>query len=115
MQVKRRAIGPNDVLLDGLYCGTDIHTVRYEWRATLPTAYPSVPGHEIIGRVQVVGALMKGLNEVFFVIQIITVGVLGHADPGIVVDRLGCCQQDELAFGLASLVWRISSFPIPCF
>jgi Aldo/keto reductase family/Alcohol dehydrogenase GroES-like domain len=57
MQIERRAVGPNDVLLDVLYCGichSDIHTVRDEWRATLPTAYPSLPGHEIIGRVQAV-------------------------------------------------------------
>ena len=46
---------------------------------------------------------MKSLNEVSFVIQIITVGVLGYADPGIVVDRLGCCQEDELCLRTSQL------------
>jgi uncharacterized zinc-type alcohol dehydrogenase-like protein len=34
LQIERRAMGPNDVLLDILYCGvchSDIHTVRGEW------------------------------------------------------------------------------------
>jgi uncharacterized zinc-type alcohol dehydrogenase-like protein len=59
MQIKRRGVGPNDVLLDVLYCGichSDIHTVRNEWVSSSPTQYPSVPGHEIIGRVLAVGS-----------------------------------------------------------
>jgi alcohol dehydrogenase (NADP+) len=59
MLIERRAVGPNDVLLDVLYCGichSDIHTVRNEWVSSAPTQYPSVPGHEIIGRVQAVGS-----------------------------------------------------------
>ena len=55
MQIERRAIGPNDVLLDVLYCGichSDIHHVRSEWG---PERYPSIPGHEIVGRVRAVG------------------------------------------------------------
>jgi len=55
LQIERRALAPNDVLLDVLYCGvchSDIHTVRGEWG---PTPYPCVPGHEIIGQVQAVG------------------------------------------------------------
>ena len=65
MEIERRAVGPNDVLLDVLYCGichSDIHTVRDEWRVTLPTVYPSVPGHEIIGRVQAVGSAVTKFN-----------------------------------------------------
>lgn len=55
LQIERRAMGPNDVLLDILYCGvchSDIHTVRGEWG---PAHYPCVPGHEIIGRVRAIG------------------------------------------------------------
>lgn len=51
----RRAVGPNDVQIDILYCGvchSDLHTARNEWNNTL---YPSVPGHEIVGRVTAVG------------------------------------------------------------
>lgn len=59
MDIKRRALGPHDVLLDVLYCGvchSDIHTARNEWAASMPTQYPCVPGHEVIGRVQAVGS-----------------------------------------------------------
>lgn len=56
MEIQRRAVGPNDVAIDVLYCGvchSDLHTARNEWNNTL---YPSVPGHEIVGRVSAVGA-----------------------------------------------------------
>lgn len=52
----RRPPGARDVQIDILYCGvchSDLHTARNEWRNTL---YPSVPGHEIVGRVSAVGA-----------------------------------------------------------
>jgi len=58
LQIERRAVGPDDVLLDVLYCGichSDIHQARDEWSEWGPTAYPCVPGHEIIGRVAAVG------------------------------------------------------------
>ncbi len=51
----RRDPRPDDVTIDILYCGvchTDIHQTRNEWGNA---AYPMVPGHEIIGRVSVVG------------------------------------------------------------
>jgi uncharacterized zinc-type alcohol dehydrogenase-like protein len=54
--IDRRTPGPDDVAIDILYCGvchSDLHTARNEWQNTL---YPSVPGHEIIGRVTAVGA-----------------------------------------------------------
>jgi uncharacterized zinc-type alcohol dehydrogenase-like protein len=54
--IERRAPGPNDVQIDVLFCGvchSDLHTARNEWKNTL---YPSVPGHEIVGRVSAVGA-----------------------------------------------------------
>lgn len=55
---ERRAPGALDVALDILYCGvchSDLHTARNEWHNTL---YPSVPGHEIVGRVTQVGDLV---------------------------------------------------------
>ncbi|WP_434627566.1 NAD(P)-dependent alcohol dehydrogenase [Pseudomonas sp. Z6-14] len=51
----RRAVGLNDVKIEILYCGvchSDLHTARNEWNNTI---YPSVPGHEIVGRVTAVG------------------------------------------------------------
>ena len=58
INIERRAVGPNDVRLDVLYCGvchSDIHQVRDEWHEWGPTVYPCVPGHEIIGRVVAIG------------------------------------------------------------
>ena len=84
LQIERRAIGPNDVLLDVLYCSichSDIHTVRDEWRATLPTVYPSVPGHEIIGRVQAVGSAVTKFK----------VGDIGGV--GCMVNSCGTCEN----------------------
>ena len=55
-QFERREVGPHDVRIDILFCGvchSDLHTARNEWHNTL---YPSVPGHEIVGRVAQVGA-----------------------------------------------------------
>ena len=54
--VRRRDVGPRDVLIDiqaaGI-CHSDIHTGRDEWG---PATYPLVPGHEIAGVVAEVGA-----------------------------------------------------------
>ncbi|MBZ5755537.1 NAD(P)-dependent alcohol dehydrogenase [Pseudomonas sp. S5(2021)] len=53
---QRRAPSANDVQIEILYCGvchSDLHTARNEWNNTL---YPSVPGHEIVGRVVAVGS-----------------------------------------------------------
>lgn len=55
-QFERRTTGPQDVMIEILYCGvchSDIHQVRNEWGGSL---YPMVPGHEIVGRVVQVGA-----------------------------------------------------------
>ena len=59
---ERREPGPHDVLIDILYCGvchSDLHTARNEWQNTL---YPSVPGHEIVGRVTAVGSEVSGFK-----------------------------------------------------
>jgi uncharacterized zinc-type alcohol dehydrogenase-like protein len=56
---ERREPGPNDVLITIAYCGichSDIHTARDEWSGT---AYPLVPGHEIVGRVARVGKKVR--------------------------------------------------------
>ena len=54
--LERREVGADDVQIDILFCGvchSDLHTVRNDWKNTL---YPTVPGHEIVGRVSAVGA-----------------------------------------------------------
>jgi len=55
LNIERRAVTPNDVEIDILYCGvchSDLHTARNDWGGTI---YPAVPGHEIIGRVTSIG------------------------------------------------------------
>jgi len=59
---ERRTPGPHDVRIDILYCGvchSDLHTARDEWQNTL---YPSVPGHEIVGRITAVGNAVDGFK-----------------------------------------------------
>jgi alcohol dehydrogenase (NADP+) len=54
-----REPGPEDVQIEILYCGichSDLHQVRNEWSGVMPTVYPCVPGHEIVGRVTKVGS-----------------------------------------------------------
>lgn len=55
VSIKRREVGPHDVLIEISHagiCHTDIHTVRGDWG---PATYPLVPGHEITGIVTAVG------------------------------------------------------------
>jgi alcohol dehydrogenase (NADP+) len=64
--LSRRAPRPQDVQIDILFCGvchSDLHTVRNEWEAVMPTVYPCVPGHEIVGRVVKVGSQVKKFKE----------------------------------------------------
>jgi uncharacterized zinc-type alcohol dehydrogenase-like protein len=56
--IPRRDPTERDVQIDILFCGichSDVHQVRNEWRSLMPTVYPIVPGHEIVGRVSKVG------------------------------------------------------------
>src|SRR6266849_2247258 len=64
--VPRRDLRPDDVQIDIQYCGvchSDLHQVRNEWQHALPTVYPWVPGHEIIGRVAKTGRAVKKFKE----------------------------------------------------
>ena len=64
--IQRRAPGLTDVQIDILYCGvchSDLHQVRNEWENMMPTVYPCVPGHEIVGRVAKVGSAVKKFKE----------------------------------------------------
>src|SRR5205085_1803437 len=52
--ILRREPGREDVQIEILYCGichSDLHQVRDEWSGLMPTVYPCIPGHEIVGRV----------------------------------------------------------------
>jgi uncharacterized zinc-type alcohol dehydrogenase-like protein len=64
--IRRRAPGPRDVQIDVLFCGvchSDLHQVRGEWQNTMPTVYPCVPGHEIVGRVTKAGSAVRKFKE----------------------------------------------------
>ncbi len=60
--IPRRETTENDVQIEILFCGichSDLHSVRNEWSSIMPTVYPIVPGHEIVGRVTRVGSAVK--------------------------------------------------------
>ena len=77
---ERRAVGPDDVQIDILFCGvchSDLHQVKNEWGGS---QYPMVPGHEIVGKV-----LSVGRNVTKF-----KVGDL--AGVGVMVDSCKTCK-----------------------
>src|SRR3954462_14760939 len=60
---ERRDPGPTDVQIEILFCGvchSDIHTARCDWGGT---TFPSVPGHEIVGRVVKTGGKVSKFRE----------------------------------------------------
>ncbi len=80
-EITRRECGPSDVQIKILYCGvchSDLHTARNEWSNSI---YPSVPGHEIVGRVMAVGSAVKNFK----------IGDL--AGVGCMVDSCGHCHS----------------------
>jgi uncharacterized zinc-type alcohol dehydrogenase-like protein len=57
--IPRRDPTDQDVQIEILFCGvchSDLHQVRNEWSGVMPTVYPCVPGHEIVGRVTKLGS-----------------------------------------------------------
>jgi len=63
--VARRDPTGHDVQIEILFCGichSDLHQVRNEWKNVMPTVYPCVPGHEIVGRVTRVGSAVTGFK-----------------------------------------------------
>lgn len=77
--IQRRDLSEHDVQIDIRYCGachTDLHQVRDEWHGVVPTVYPCVPGHEIVGEVVAVGSAVQGLR----VGENVAVGCLVESD-----------------------------------
>jgi uncharacterized zinc-type alcohol dehydrogenase-like protein len=82
--IARRDPTPADVQIEILFCGichSDLHQVRNEWSGVMPTVYPCVPGHEIVGRVTKVGSTVTKFKP----------GDL--AAVGCLVDSDGSCPQ----------------------
>ena len=66
LSIPRREPLPQEVQIKILYCGvchSDLHQVRDEWHEAIPTVYPCIPGHEIVGRVTKVGTEVTKFKE----------------------------------------------------
>jgi uncharacterized zinc-type alcohol dehydrogenase-like protein len=64
--IRRRTPLATDVQIEILFCGvchSDLHQTRNEWESMMPTVYPCVPGHEIVGRVVKAGSAVKKFKE----------------------------------------------------
>ncbi|MEM8610935.1 MAG: NAD(P)-dependent alcohol dehydrogenase [Cyanobacteria bacterium P01_H01_bin.105] len=60
--IERRSIGPEDIQIEIDYCGvchSDLHMVNNDFGLS---AYPMVPGHEIIGRVTQIGSHVRNFQ-----------------------------------------------------
>jgi uncharacterized zinc-type alcohol dehydrogenase-like protein len=87
--ITRRDPTEHDVQIDILYCGichSDLHQVRNEWSGVMPTVYPCIPGHEIVGRVAKVGSAVSKFKP----------GDL--AAVGCMVDSDGTCAECRAGF-----------------
>jgi uncharacterized zinc-type alcohol dehydrogenase-like protein len=83
-RIPRRNPGEHDVQIEILFCGvchSDLHQARNEWSGVMPTVYPCVPGHEIVGRVTKVGSAVTKFKP----------GDL--AAVGCLVDSDGTCPE----------------------
>jgi uncharacterized zinc-type alcohol dehydrogenase-like protein len=86
--ISRRDPTEHDVQIEILFCGichSDLHTVRNEWSGLMPTVYPCVPGHEIVGRVTKVGPAVTKFKP----------GEV--AAVGCMVDSDGACPECQAA------------------
>jgi uncharacterized zinc-type alcohol dehydrogenase-like protein len=91
---ERREPREKDVQIEILYCGvchSDLHTVREEWGGTL---FPSLPGHEIVGRVTKVG---EGV-QAFKVGDLVGVGCMVDSCRTCSSCREGLEQYCEVGF-----------------
>ena len=99
--IPRRDPTDRDMQIEILYCGichSDLHYVRNEWPDFLPTVYPCVPGHEIVGRVTKVGSAVTKYQ----VGDLAAVGCLvdsDHTCPNCNADLENFCPNLTLTFG----------------
>ncbi len=88
-RIDRRDPTEHDVQIEILFCGichSDLHQARNEWSGMMPTVYPCVPGHEIVGRVARVGSAVTRFKP----------GDL--AAVGCMVDSDGTCPECQAGF-----------------
>ena len=87
--IARRDPTEHDVQIEILFCGichSDLHQARNEWSGFMPTVYPCIPGHEIVGRVTKVGSAVSKFKP----------GDL--AGVGCLVDSDGTCPECKANF-----------------
>jgi alcohol dehydrogenase (NADP+) len=98
--IPRRNATERDVQIEILFCGichSDLHSVRDEWHSIMPTVYPIVPGHEIVGRVAKVGAAVTKFKTG----DLVGVGCLvdsDHACPNCKDGLEQLCPNQTLTF-----------------
>jgi len=100
--VQRREPRPQDVQIEIQYCGvchSDLHQVRGEWENAMPTVYPCVPGHEIVGRVSKTGSAVKKFKEG----DTAAVGCLVDSDRTCVNCRAG---EEQFCEGRATFTYN---------
>jgi uncharacterized zinc-type alcohol dehydrogenase-like protein len=101
--IPRREPTEHDVQIQILFCGvchSDLHSVRNEWKDFVPTTYPIVPGHEIVGRVTQVGSAVTGFKPG----DVAAVGCLVDSDRICPACKAGLeqfCPNQTLTFNSA--------------
>src|SRR5664279_2668966 len=96
----RREPTERDVQIEIVFCGichSDLHQVRNEWSTIMPTVYPIVPGHEIVGRVTKVGSAVTKYKPG----DLVGVGCLvdsDHTCPHCQANRENLCPNQVLTF-----------------
>ena len=99
--IPRRDPTDCDVQIEILFCGichSDLHYKRDEWHDFLPTVYPCVPGHEIVGRVMKVGSAVTKFKAG----EVVGVGCLVDSDGTCPQCRAGLeqfCPGQALTYG----------------
>jgi alcohol dehydrogenase (NADP+) len=98
--IPRRDPTGHDVQIEILFCGichSDLHSVLNEWSEFMPTVYPIVPGHEIVGRVTSVGSEVTRYKPG----DLAAVGCLVDSDrtcPHCQAGLENCCPNMTLTF-----------------
>jgi uncharacterized zinc-type alcohol dehydrogenase-like protein len=99
--IARRDPGEKDVQIEILFCGichSDLHYAHNEWSEVLPTVYPCVPGHEIVGRVTTVGSAVNKFKAE----DLVGVGCLVDSDGTCPSCKAGLeqfCANQVLTYG----------------
>jgi alcohol dehydrogenase (NADP+) len=101
--IPRRHPTDRDIQIEILFCGichSDLHYARDEWHDVMPTVYPCVPGHEIVGRVKKVGSAVSKYKEG----DLVGVGCLVDSDHTCANCQSGLeqyCPNQVLTYGSA--------------